>query len=106
MPGSLPGSRRLPDRSAALAQYRRRAGVYDQELAPFEPIRTEAIECLQLHQGQTVLDVGCGTGLSFELLHSRVGRHGARPHESCGGSHCRRSKPSIRGEAGIPSRST
>ena len=76
MPGSLPGSRRLPDRSAALAQYRRRAGVYDQELAPFEPIRTEAIERLQLRQGQTVLDVGCGTGLSFEQLHSRVGRHG------------------------------
>lgn len=71
----LPG-RREPDRSAALAQYRQRAGVYDRELAPFEPIRTEAIEHLHLRQGQAVLDVGCGTGLSLQLLHSRVGRHG------------------------------
>lgn len=72
----LPSSRRTPDRSAALAQYRRRASVYDSELAAFEPIRTEAVERLQLRQGQVVLDVGCGTGLSLALLHSRVGRHG------------------------------
>lgn len=68
--------RRAPDRSAALAQYRQRARVYDSELAPFEPIRAEAIEHLHLRQGQVVLDVGCGTGLSLGLLHSRVGRHG------------------------------
>lgn len=73
---AFPGGRRAPDRSAALKQYRRRAGIYDRELAPFEPIRVEAIAALGLHQGQTVLDVGCGTGLSFDLLHGRVGRHG------------------------------
>jgi demethylmenaquinone methyltransferase/2-methoxy-6-polyprenyl-1,4-benzoquinol methylase len=71
-----PVSRRAPDRSAALAQYRRRADVYDKELAPFEPIRGEAIACLELRPGDTVLDVGCGTGLSFELLHHRVGDGG------------------------------
>lgn len=73
---AFPGGRRAPDRSAALTQYRRRAGIYDRELAPFEPIRVDAVVALGLRQGQTVLDVGCGTGLSFELLHSRVGRHG------------------------------
>ena len=71
-----PGHHRPPDRSAALAQYRRRAAVYDTELLAFEPIRADAIERLQLRAGQSVIDLGCGTGLSLEALHSRVGRHG------------------------------
>ncbi len=73
-----PGSKakQTPDRSAALAQYRRRAGVYDLELALFEPIRRRAIEHLALKRGEVVLDVGCGTGLSFELLERGVGAGG------------------------------
>jgi len=69
-------TRRAPDRAAALAQYRRRAPFYDRELVMFEPIRSEAIECLDLRPGDTVLDVGCGTGLSFEPLRRLVGDHG------------------------------
>jgi SAM-dependent methyltransferase len=61
-----------PDRDAALAQYRRRARVYDAELLAFEPLRRRAIARLQLGPGQTVLDVGCGTGLSFALLREQV----------------------------------
>lgn len=72
----FPGSRRAPDRAAALAQYRRRANFYDYELEPFEPIRQKAIGRLELRPGHTILDVGCGTGLSFELLHHGVGPHG------------------------------
>ena len=72
----FPVTRRAPDRSAALAQYRRRAPGYDTELALFEPIRCEAIARLGLHRGETVLDVGCGTGLSFEQLHDRIGKAG------------------------------
>jgi demethylmenaquinone methyltransferase/2-methoxy-6-polyprenyl-1,4-benzoquinol methylase len=72
----FPGSRRAPDRAAALAQYRRRANLYDAELAAFEPIRGEAIASLDLRRGDTVLDVGCGTGLSFEMLHDRIGKGG------------------------------
>ena len=65
-----------PDASAALAQYRRRADRYDLELAAFEPLRIQAIDALQLHEGDTVLDVGCGTGLSFALLRERIGAQG------------------------------
>ncbi len=65
-----------PDRDAALRQYRRRSSTYDLQLAAFEPIRTLAIDSLALQRGQTVLDVGCGTGLSLERLHRGVGDAG------------------------------
>jgi demethylmenaquinone methyltransferase/2-methoxy-6-polyprenyl-1,4-benzoquinol methylase len=68
--------RTRPDRDAALAQYRSRAEVYDRELALFEPIRSEAVAALGLKRGDVVLDVGCGTGLSFELLQGRIGKGG------------------------------
>lgn len=59
-----------------LALYRARAAHYDDELAPFEPLRAAAIERLHLRPGQTVLDVGCGTGLSFAPLLSQLGPRG------------------------------
>ena len=60
----------------ALEQYRRRAKVYDSELRLFEPIRRMSIDRLQLVVGATVLDVGCGTGLSFQQLEQIVGPTG------------------------------
>ena len=68
--------RQAPDRKAALAQYRRRAGFYDLELALFEPLRRRAIALLYLRPGAVVLDVGCGTGLSLGLLSQAVGAKG------------------------------
>lgn len=65
-----------PDRHAALAQYRRRAGVYDWEIALVEPVRSQAVQRLALQRGETVIDVGCGTGLSFELLQEGIGPGG------------------------------
>ena len=65
-----------PDRLAALAMYRRRARIYDAELALFEPIRRAAIAKLCLRAGDTVFDVGCGTGLSFLALAEAVGPAG------------------------------
>ncbi|MGK2898232.1 MAG: class I SAM-dependent methyltransferase [Burkholderiaceae bacterium] len=62
--------------AAALAQYRRRASVYDAELAWFEPMRHAAIARLPLQRGDTVLDIGCGTGLSLPLLQQAVGPGG------------------------------
>jgi SAM-dependent methyltransferase len=65
-----------PDRQAALDLYRRRSGVYDLELALFEPIRREAIAQLAPRPGETVVDFGCGTGLSLPLLRAAVGARG------------------------------
>lgn len=65
------------DHRAALEQYRRRAAVYDAELALFEPVRRRAIDLLAPRSGETVLDAGCGTGLSFESLLVAVGAQGA-----------------------------
>ena len=62
--------------SAALAQYRRRAPVYDLELSLFEPARRAAIERLALRPGDVVFDLGCGTGLSLPLLRKAVGARG------------------------------
>lgn len=74
----LPSSARRvsPARHQALQQYRARADHYDSELQPFEPLRQEAIERLGLRAGDTVLDVGCGTGLSFGPLIDRLGPRG------------------------------
>ena len=70
------GNHPHPDRRLALEQYRVRAAVYDSELAAFEPIRRRAIARLGLMPGATVLDVGCGTGLSFAPLLTAVGPRG------------------------------
>jgi ubiquinone/menaquinone biosynthesis C-methylase UbiE len=65
-----------PDRQLALEQYRRRARRYDR-LAPLtRRLRRRAVERLQLHAGQTVMDVACGTGLTFALIEEQIGPAG------------------------------
>jgi SAM-dependent methyltransferase len=71
-----PSPFRQPNRRQALAQYQQRAEAYDAELAAFEPLRLSALAALRLQPGQTVLDLGCGTGLSLPLLAEAVGPHG------------------------------
>jgi ubiquinone/menaquinone biosynthesis C-methylase UbiE len=63
--------------------YRKRAKRYDQTtllyyLAGFRHwgYRKRAIQSLALNQGDTVVELGCGTGLNFSLLQDRVGPRG------------------------------
>jgi ubiquinone/menaquinone biosynthesis C-methylase UbiE len=66
-----------------VALYRKRAKWYDRSalllyFAGFRhwAYRKRAIQCLDLNYGDTVVDLGCGTGLNFFLLRERVGARG------------------------------
>lgn len=65
-----------PDTRLALARYRNHAPGYDASAMRTMPMRRRTIERLDLRPGDTVLDVACGTGLSFELLLDGVGDSG------------------------------
>lgn len=69
-----PPVRPRPDASHGF--YPSRAARYDQELAAFEPLRRHAIAWLDPQPGDTVLDLGCGTGLSLDGLQQAVGPRG------------------------------
>lgn len=64
-----------PDRQLALEKYRRCAATYDR-WSKLTATRRRAIERLGLQPGDVVLDVGCGTGLSFALVEERIGTAG------------------------------
>jgi ubiquinone/menaquinone biosynthesis C-methylase UbiE len=57
-------------------KYRLNSYYYDFVTQAFAPIRSRAIAQLGLTVGETVLDFGCGTGLSFALLEQAVGPEG------------------------------
>ncbi|MGR9073739.1 MAG: methyltransferase domain-containing protein, partial [Gammaproteobacteria bacterium] len=67
-----------------LEAYQRNAGFYDPAVKFFYPLiglriekyRRRAVECLNLSPGDTVIDLGCGTGLCFPLLIDKVGPEG------------------------------
>lgn len=63
--------------------YRKRAGFYDLSANVYYLIgfreqhyRQRAVAALQLNKGDTVVELGCGTGLNFPLLQSKVGAEG------------------------------
>jgi len=63
-------------RARSIKKYSYRAASYDSTCSPTWPARLTTIYKLQPLPGQHVLDVGCGTGLSLELLHQAVGDTG------------------------------
>jgi SAM-dependent methyltransferase len=75
-PGLPDSSHDAEVRARSVARYRRRAAAYDATCGPTWPIRLEAIASLGLRPGESVLDVGCGTGLSLPLLREAVGPTG------------------------------
>ncbi len=68
-----------PNRRVAVERYQRYAKTYDREQRrnlSVEAARKRIIELLQLRRGDTLLDVGCGTGLSFSLIEEAIGAEG------------------------------
>ena len=60
----------------SIALYRDKAENYDRSAEFTMPLRIRTIALLQLQAGQTVLDIGAGTGLSYGLLREAVGTSG------------------------------
>jgi acyl dehydratase/ubiquinone/menaquinone biosynthesis C-methylase UbiE len=61
---------------AVTTLYRHRAGIYDLATAWLEPYRHRAVSQLRLQPGDVVLDVGCGTGMSFAPVQAAIGSAG------------------------------
>lgn len=57
-------------------QWNRWSDWYRLSEQDFAPIREDAVAALSLEPGDRVLDIGCGPGVNFELLVSRVGSDG------------------------------
>lgn len=60
----------------SIDRYRDKAAGYDASAEFTMPLRKRTITLLQLQAGQSVIDVGSGTGLSFSLLREAVGEGG------------------------------
>jgi ubiquinone/menaquinone biosynthesis C-methylase UbiE len=57
----------------SLKKYAKKASIYDGTAHRTDWIRSATIDLLELQDGQCVLDVGCGSGLSFAQLLEGVG---------------------------------
>jgi arsenite methyltransferase len=60
----------------SIRKYEKKAKLYNGMAYRTDWIRSATIDLLELKAGQTVLDVGCGSGLSFVQLQQQVGGSG------------------------------
>jgi ubiquinone/menaquinone biosynthesis C-methylase UbiE len=60
----------------SIARYGSLAPEYDRACRYIDKSREAAVEALEVAEGQTVVDVGCGTGATLAALAERVGRSG------------------------------
>lgn len=74
---------RLSTRAEIRDTYDRHAGIYDLTVWCYYLVgmrigrwRRMVIDALSLRPGDTVIEIGCGTGLNFSLLQRAVGREG------------------------------
>ncbi len=66
----------MPVLGNVLAAYADQATDYERRTALYQEWRELLVEQLPLCRGDVVLDVGCGTGLCFELLQRKIGTTG------------------------------
>jgi ubiquinone/menaquinone biosynthesis C-methylase UbiE len=69
--------RRSPARPVRQRAYAEDARLYDRRTRAFQDFRRLIVDALPVRPGETVLDVGCGTGLCFRMLREKVGPAGA-----------------------------
>jgi SAM-dependent methyltransferase len=65
-----------PDRARALARYGAMASSYEQRTASGDLWRRDLVTRLAPLRGETILDVGCGTGRNFTQIQQRIGPEG------------------------------
>lgn len=65
------------DATRARAKYRTLAASYDRRLGVGRALHRRAVDRLAPQPGESILDVGCGTGLSFEPVERRIGSAGS-----------------------------
>lgn len=72
----LDNLRDAPDRGAALASYARLAPRYDASCGWLDGVRRDMLQLLAASEGETVIDVACGSGAMLPALGRAVGSRG------------------------------